>query len=997
MSATIHRRCSRVARLSVAFVALLPAGSVLAMDASRPARVRVVVQDDQGRALPGARVQLLRPMPGWRERPPTPVGATTDAEGTVLVERPRPADATRITWDETVRVVSDGYLPGGLRLHLFPGAQVDRTVKLENVRTTRIRLRGPRGEPLARVGLKISYVKEGGQIYDHGEPRFLFTDEQGECRWRHGTLPEGFHLSGRPEKERLKDGPVVTVAYKEGELPPAAPLLRGKLLLTDGSVAAGWLVARKVRFIGSWGAIPGSELRNSMKLEDLARVGSDGSFEADAETFLVVVSPDGMPFLHELAPATWPPGTRQVTLHVPEVRGEHHGRVVYEGGKPVAGLPIEVGAVRWGGQLWEIFIEKDVLGFRKSLWGARATDGTAIGGFRTDTQGHYTVPTYFGTAAMFDASRQGWSLDDRNGLGTNARNVWKRDNQDTGQNLERFKDVTLVFEDERGQRLPSIQFRLSTRYVVENNARDDWEIGEDARGRHLFIDRSIDRVELEAEDWKRKWLPLKTAVEIRDADDQVVHVTLDDAHRLLPLAGRVFDPDGNGAKRARVLLYDATREKRDVHGNDYLRLNTITDEDGKFFFDAAPDRCYIEVASSREESDAGLQGWSVPLAVDRRTRDVEIRLQLGGSLKLLLPAGIGADADGIYAEREGATADAPIRHRGTYFQRDMDRDELLSDIIRPGWYLLKNYRPESTEAFAALGTVRAEVQPGEQIVVDLRNRNIAERRAAVTRPRSWITVVVKDDNRVVGGAEVVVFAGVAQPDDLSRWIAEATSDDPEVKRTATAMLKQAGAQAVDGIRAGRDTVNRDDLLKELDKAENDGLCQAIRDLSDDTGQVRCEVETGRNCVAVARVRGRKIGWLAFVANGETVTVALRPARTLVVQWKRAKTKDQAEIFDGARLRLEPPSEAGTRGLLSALCEIRDGSPALGGWVSREAVVDHLYHMRSEGQAEWVMEDLPVGAICTVTLSKGPTEDDHESRERRRITVGSGGGMQVVEW
>jgi len=64
---------------------------------------------------------------------------------------------------------------------------------------------------LPRVGFSVSYVKGGSQHTDHGSPRLFFTDERGECRWRHGPLPEGFHLSGRPEKEKLADEPIVTV------------------------------------------------------------------------------------------------------------------------------------------------------------------------------------------------------------------------------------------------------------------------------------------------------------------------------------------------------------------------------------------------------------------------------------------------------------------------------------------------------------------------------------------------------------------------------------------------------------------------------------------------------------------------------------------------------------------------------------------------------------------------------------------------------------------
>ena len=132
-SSTVHSQRSRIAKLSAAMVVVLwPMFSVLAIDASRPARVRFVVQDEQGRALSGARVRLLGPMPGWPERPPAPVDVTTDAKGTVLVERSRPADAPGITWEEIVHVELDGYLSGGDRLSLFPGAQVEHTIKAED-------------------------------------------------------------------------------------------------------------------------------------------------------------------------------------------------------------------------------------------------------------------------------------------------------------------------------------------------------------------------------------------------------------------------------------------------------------------------------------------------------------------------------------------------------------------------------------------------------------------------------------------------------------------------------------------------------------------------------------------------------------------------------------------------------------------------------------------------------------------------------------------------
>jgi len=387
----------------------------------------------------------------------------------------------------------------------------------------------------------------------------------------------------------------------------------------------------------------------------------------------------------------------------------------------------------------------------------------------------------------------------------------------------------------------------------------------------------------------------------------------------------------------------------------------------------------------------------MPTPVNRQAREVQIKLQRGGSLMVLLPKGIGDDADGIFLQREEGAADEPLRHRCAYFARNNDRNELQSEIIRPGWYLLSNYKTESTEAFAALGQVRTEVRPGEQTVVDLRNRKIPEPRATEVRPKSWITVVVKHDNQVVSGAEVTVLASVARTEDLSRWIAESKSDDPKLVKTASAMLKQAGAPAVDAIRASDDTPDRDKLLKQLGDVETDGLYRTLNDLSDDTGQVRCQVEQGRNCVAVARLRGRMVGWQTFDAHHETVTVALRPTRTLVFRWKPTLAPDDIDIIGGGLIRWEQPSEPGWRGLMSSLCEARDDSRNLGAWVHREAVFEHMYPMQSEGLMQWFMEDLPVGKTFTVMRPKLSSDDNDTPRHQRRVTIESGTGVQLVEW
>ncbi|MDB5336334.1 MAG: hypothetical protein JWN70_1953, partial [Planctomycetaceae bacterium] len=735
------------------------------------------------------------------------------------------------------------------------------------------------------------------------------------------------------------------------------------------------------------------------------------NFEADAESVLVVVSPDGRPFLYELAPQTWGPGIRRVTLRVPDVRRVHHGQVRVLFGNLVPGLPVEIETVRSNGLLWEIFSEQEVPSFRRSLWNARATDGTPIRQIRTAADGRYSVPIYFGSAVRFRGFGNGGTLVDPAGLGADEFSVWKPDTKYKFEKsqFEPVRVMKLVFEDEQGQPVQGILCRDVPLYSREGEIiMRGASCGEDARGQYLFVNSPFDEVQIEIECSQKRWLPQRINIKNRGAAEQVVHVKLDPSKRRgWPLAGRVLNPDGTGAQRARVLLYKATSEKRNRYGNDYLHLDATTDNDGKFLFDAAPDQCYIEIEPVRNEWGPGLQGWSSPLAVDSQTRDVQIRLQRGGSLKLLLPTDLGPGAEHFYLRRENVPDDLPLRLRNTYFTRGADQHERLANVLEPGSYLLDNSESDTDELLAELGKVRAEVRVGEQTVIDLRDQKIPAARALAARPKSWTTIVVKHDNQVVSGAEVVVLANVARADDLSRWIAGTASDDRQVRETAIRMLQRAGAQAVDAIRSSSEKLDRDELFKSFEDVVSDGLYQVIRDLSDDQGQVRCEVETGRNCIAVARVRGRMIGWLSFVSNGETLSVPLQPARTLVIQREEAEplirpsfTQVRPMFPAVAHIRLEEPTSKEVRGLIAVLCEVVYGFPPQPGWVQREAIFDHLYSVRSERRGEWVVEDLPMGAVCTIALPERRNDDPDtkpKPPDQHRITIERGSGVQFAKW
>ena len=56
---------------------------------------------------------------------------------------------------------------------------------------------------------------------------------------------------------------------------------------------------------------------------------------------------------------------------------------------------------------------------------------------------------------------------------------------------------------------------------------------------------------------------MHTVVDVAGPADQVIHVTLNEIHRLPALTGRILDPDDRPVKNAHVYLYKGESEKRD--------------------------------------------------------------------------------------------------------------------------------------------------------------------------------------------------------------------------------------------------------------------------------------------------------------------------------------------------------------------------------------------------------------------------------------------------
>ncbi|HVV99324.1 MAG TPA: carboxypeptidase-like regulatory domain-containing protein, partial [Planctomycetaceae bacterium] len=517
--------------------------------------------------------------------------------------------------------------------------------------------------------------------------------------------------------------------------------------------------------------------------------------------------------------------------------------------------------------------------------------------------------------------------------------------------------------------------------------------GQDARGFHVFVEPAAERLELNVRDYLQKWSPFETTIDVAGPDDRVVHVKADASKRWLALAGRVLNPDGRAVSNAKLRLYAWTDGKRDYHGNDSLRLWATTDDEGRFRFDVAPDRCFIELSHYSSEHAEKIRGWTPPVAVDRTTRDVTIQLQRGGRVKILLPAGIGTDADGLHLDRRDVPDNVPIRHQSLNFDRSPERRELLSPVLPPGKYHLKNYRSESAEVAAALGEAVLDIEAGQEIVLDLRDRKLPERRPSVRVAKAWQTITVRREGEAFSGAEVSVLESVALPEDLTRWIREATAaKTPEAREAAIAMLRNSGALAVDAIRAAGQSRQNEKLFEDLGEMRGDGFGPVLTDVSDEEGQIRCELIPGRQCVAVARVRGRFIGWKAFIAGEEAVTVDLQPARTLEVRWIQLLPMEKREKPEHAELRPAQPMDPGLRGLMSTL---RYPYGMYFRELTREAIENGQYSLYPDADARWSLEDLPVGFAGELMLSRDFNEVEIPTYQRYRMLVVPGDGVQTM--
>ena len=350
-------------------LALFSFASAHAVDMTQPAQIQITVQDMAGHLLPQATVIL---------------GTEVSAHGNFLIRSPQPA--SDIFWTEHLRVTMSGCLPYEGDIHCFPGAQIAIPIILYPLRTTRLQLRSPKGEAIAGMSIEINYVTLASE---HGGPIHGDTDKKGDYIFIHPPFKSGFGLTvgSNIRNSNYPDAPIVTATLTLDEMSimvPARPLAL-TLIAPDGAPEAGWQVASHVNASGSWGGFSSviflNGFTNGYAVSGLNKTDKEGRIRIpQADDKLVVISPQGIPFLYPLSPQTWPDGPHSVTLRLPPVRRMQTGILTYMDGKPAANVLIDVNRAHTGTENWQVQSKE-------------ATESLL-----TDANGRFTLPQYCGTS-----------------------------------------------------------------------------------------------------------------------------------------------------------------------------------------------------------------------------------------------------------------------------------------------------------------------------------------------------------------------------------------------------------------------------------------------------------------------------------------------------------------------------------------------------------------------------------------------------------------------
>ncbi|MCY3018566.1 MAG: hypothetical protein NTW87_05990 [Planctomycetota bacterium] len=921
-------------------VALLLLGSdeAGAVEWTKAATVRVNVSGEEGRSVAGARISLKPP-----EGASAPDAKTTDARGDATFELIHPDwDANLdIAWNVGVRVEADGFLPLNADWQLFPGAEKAERLVLESGQTTRFRVRNTQGVPLPGVSLRFhSATKQNLGRMDFGE-----TDGQGVCVFVHPQLSARASVYVGTVEERFSpEATEVTVVVPPDKMPPGYPLrdLTVRVLDPNGRPAAGWFVAGRVARGVSTSSTHSTIQYHCYSAWDVSALGADGVIVArHVGEHLAVISPQGVPFLYPLSPRNWPEGERRVTIRIPPVRRTHSGQLVTGAGAPVAGFPLRVQNVQSGGQHWGVSYYQTTPGASTpGWWGFGSGAPMQVGTWTTDADGRYQIPIYFGMLYSVYGGTRGFYTSD---LASETVATLRKSADDK----RKYKQVMFRFKDEKGALVSFNSCSYSGYAGQKQLTSSGGGLLSDTRGCHLFVGDKTDRIEFKAR--SHEWKEFSRTFNLDAAGDQQFEVTLPEDLRLPPLKGRVLDPAGKPVEDVSIGLYRPRERGARKTDREYLGYNATTDAEGRFSFPAAPDECLVNMYRYAPDGNtSSLPGWCEPPAVTPKDRDITVRLQPCGSVRVLLPDTFPRDQRLYVANARDTEA------MGYSLVHDAAARAWVAPYVQPGHFTLTSYG--STLDLVATVDMKA----GEETVVDLRERKFA----AAVEAEAWHELIVTSAGQPASGAIVTLYT-MPRGDTaaIRKLIAELGDKDFDTRERAQNQLAEMGATAIMPLRESLAQDNpevRTRAARILEKigAYDDGYRRVGADLANDGGHVRFRGVTGVRHVAVARVHGRQVGWRAFtLEEGGKTTIELLPARTLVVQ---INALNDSQSYDWRQARLSVPGLA------------VDESTAL--WRALDLAEEGVYfgsanpqRLLRDGPSTRIAADLPVGRTYSVEI------------------------------
>lgn len=730
-----------------------------AFDMATPARVRVTVVDENNRPVAGAVVTLNLSGPGngidtTDRTPARKLSATSDRKGLAEISVDHPlaqVDAFAYAWTRArIEVAGKEYetffSPDADRLELSPGIELSRRAVLDRTRTTRIHFEKPDGTRFPFVNFAPPFDRA---IISHYPLNGYFADARGEYEFVHGRLDPGSPLVVGAARYDLADSGTTVIRLSAAAMKQAvaARQVEGRVLLADGSPAAGWRIAWNI-FQGAgwdWGSGATHRRTESLSATQEAILPANGRFRLlTVGRWLVAISPEGIPFRFPIDAQVWPEGqARRLTLRIPPLQRIQRGQLNYSNQQlfqnvsgPASGLVLSLeGMISEAGDLQWTF----------GMAGPGRPNPKLT---RTDSDGRYEIPIYYGDEPYY---RTTTAFPEVPGIIARDPVVTVTPYGMGPRTIPApppVKRLRLSIEDETGksvfERLGA-QFRL--KFEVPGQPFQTW-VGGDAGSRHVFVPVAATALTITSED--NRLLRFSTTVALENQDDQLLRIRVPEAVMPHLLSGVVLGPDGRPVPGLQVNAYvlQVSAFSNGLPAPSWIDLPAYTDAQGRFTLTAAPPAGGL---SLRRVDYGPLPGWSPAQEFSAGERDLSIRLSAGGTVRIL-PQDMADGSPFGFVLRPPAQ---PWLIGNLELAPDPATGASIARNVPPGRYTLVRFDRENNQQDQQV-LAEVEVQPGQEVVID-------PAKLAPVAARIVNEVSVTLDGRPFAGAVVSVLPPPAGP------------------------------------------------------------------------------------------------------------------------------------------------------------------------------------------------------------------------------------------